>query len=250
MTYITQADIEQFTGFTYTNFTIAGAVMSAPQWAAMIAAYIPYVEQIIHRYCNVTSFDPTTEIVEYHSGRGASNDDMGGYNPSYYYYGTQQGSAYITSDRTFYLREPLYSMTTVEEDTSSKTEVPNWVTRVVRSALVPGDYEVRTQNEVSAVVFNQNVPMCGEWNVRITYNCGYGTATAQYAEIKLCALRMMANLLLAKKKIQEVTTIRAQGIRDFSQMFDIMNESQVLTENIRFVLDKYKRWPIEGDMFL
>jgi hypothetical protein len=60
---------------------------------------------------------------------------------------------------------------------------------------------------------------------------------------------MMSNLLLHKKKIQEALTIRAQGIRDYSQMFDIMNESAILTENIKLVLDKYKRWNIEGDMF-
>jgi hypothetical protein len=249
MTYITQSDIEQFTGMTYTDFKIAGAVMTAPQWATLISAYIPYVEQIIHRHCNVTSFDPTTSIVEYHSGHGASNDDMGGYNPSYYYYGTQQGSAYIKTDREFFLREIYHDGLVVEEDTSSKTEVPAWVTRVVRSATVPGDYEIRTQNEVTSVVYNQNVPMCGEWNVRFTYNCGYDTTSAQYAEIKLCALRMMSNLLLAKKKIQEVTTIRAQGIRDFSQMFDIMNENVILSEGIKLVLDKYKRFPIEGPMF-
>jgi len=250
MAYITQADIETYTGFTYTDFKVAGAVMSSVQWAAMITAYIPYIEQMINRYCNVTSFDPTTTITEYHSGRGANDDEMGGYSPRYFTYGLDtQGTTYLMSDKTFYLREVFNTLTSVKEDVSPKTSAPSWTARTQRSAGVAGDFEVSTKNEVTAIIFHTNIPMYGENNVEIVYTCGYPTSSNQYKEIQLCALRMMGNLLLAKKKIQEVTTIRAQGIRDFSQMMDIMNESAVLTENVRLTLDKFKRFPIEGSMF-
>ena len=249
MAYITQSDIETFTGMGYTDFKVAGATMTALQWAAMITLYIPYIEQIINRYCNVTSFDPTTDIVEYHDGRGANNDEFGNSQVGLVYYGIN-GTTYLSSDTDFYIQEPLYTMTTVEEDVSPKTSVPSWTTRTVRSALAAGDYEVITKNEVTYVHFFQNIPVAGNNNVRITYKTGYGTTTPQYKEIQLCALRMFSNLLLLKKKIQEVSTIRAQGIRDFSQMFDIANESMILTPNIKEVLDKFKRYNIPGDIFL
>ena len=247
MTYVTQSEIETFTGMANTDFKVGGVTMTPDQWTDFITVMIPNVEQIIHRYCNVTSFDSTTSIVELHSGKGASNDEYGTTGASIIY--GAMGSTYLPSDRTFNLREMCYTLTSVEEDTNGKLQIPNWVTRAVRSVSVPGDYEVRVQNEVTSVVFNQNVPMYGENNIRITYKCGYGPNSAQYNEIKLMALRMMSNMLLLKKKVQEAVNIRAQGIRDYSQMFDIMNESAILTPNIKEVLDKYKRYPIEGDFF-
>jgi len=249
MAYITQPEIEAFTGMSNTDFKIAGVTMTPDQWTDLITVMVPNIEQTLHRYCNVTSFDPATSIVEYHSGRGATNDEYGsGANLGLAFSG--QGTAYIPSDTIFYLRELFYGMTTVEEDTAPKTSVPAWSIRVLRSAVAAGDYEVITKNETTYVQFHQNVPAAGNNNVRITYLTGYGYNTQQYNEIKLQALRMMSNLLLHKKKIQEALTIRAQGIRDYSQMFDIMNESAILTENIKLVLDKYKRWNIEGDIYL
>jgi hypothetical protein len=247
--YFTVAELETFTGMANTDFKVAGVTMTPAQWSAFLTLMIPNVEQALHRYCNVTSFDPTTAIVELHSGRGATNDEYGsGANLGLAFSG--QGTAYIPNDTEFYLRELLYTMTSVEEDTAPKTTIPAWVTRTARSAIVAGDYEVITKNETTLVRFHQNVPSAGNDNVRITYYTGYGTTSAQYLEIKLQALRMMSNLLLHKKKIQEALTIRAQGIRDYSQMFDIMNESAILTENIKLVLDKYKRWNIEGSIYL
>jgi len=250
MSYVTKAEVESLTSFANTDFKVAGVTMTEAQWTDLITSFIPVIDQAINRYCNVTSFDSSTSIVEYHSGRGASDDEGIMYSGGGLTLLGPNVGTYLTSDRTFYLRELMYSMTSVEEDISSKTSVPNWTTRVVRTALVPGDYEVITQNELTKVIFNQNIPLWGENNVRITYNCGYGAATPQYLEIKLQALRMMSNLLLHKKKIQEAVNIRAQGVRDYSQMFDIMNESAIMTENITLILNKYRRFPIEGDMFL
>jgi hypothetical protein len=248
MVYINRGDIEGFTGMTYTDFKVGGVTMTEAQWIDFLTLMIPNIEQALHRYCNVTSFDPSTTLIEYHSGRGATNDEYGsGANLGLAFSG--QGTAYIDNDTTFWLRELLYTMTSVYEDTNPKTSVPAWTLRAERTAILAGDYEIVTKNELTCIRFHQNVPAAGNNNVKITYKTGYATTSAQYQEIKLQALRMMSNLLLHKKKIQEALTIRAQGIRDYSQMFDIMNESAILTENIKLVLDKYKRWNIEGDIF-
>lgn len=246
MAYITKEEVEAYTGFTYTDFKESGTTMTETQWDSFLLSNIGNIDQMVNRYCNVTSFNPTTIIAEYHSGKGASDDE--GVTYSGYFLKPYSGS-YIESDREFYLREPLYSIISVEEDVSAKTSVPSWQTRSQRSAVVAGDYEVITRNELSKVVFWQNIPTFGYNNVRINYYCGYGTPTSQYKEIKLCALRMMTNLLLHKKKIQEAVNIRALGVRDYSQMFDIMNESVILANNVTTVLDKYRRIPLDGDLF-
>lgn len=246
MTYITKEDIEAYTGFTYKDFREAGEVMDETQWVSFLEDNIGNIEQMIHRYCNVTSFDPTTTIVEYHSGKGASDDE--GVSYSGYFLKPYSGS-YIESDREFYLREPLYTLNSVEEDINPKTSLPNWQVRTLRTASVVGDYELITKNELSKVIFWQNIPTYGYNNVRITYKCGYGTSSPQYREIKLSALRAMANFLLHKKKIQEAVNIRALGVRDYSQMFDIMNESVIMSNNVTTVLDKYRRIPLDGDLF-
>jgi|MudIll2142460700_1097286.scaffolds.fasta_scaffold72267_4 hypothetical protein len=246
MAYITKEEIEQYTGFAYTDFQESGLKMDESQWNTFLATNIPNIDQIINRYCNVTSFDPNTTITEYHSGRGASDDE--GVSYSGYFLKPYSGT-YIESDREFYLREPVVSITLVEEDTSSKTSAPAWVSRVARAVGVAGDYEVVIKNELTKIVFWSNIPSAGYNNVRITYKCGYPYTSAQYKEIKLQALRMMANFLLHKKKIQEAVNIRALGVRDYSQMFDIMNESVVLSENVMAVLSKYRRIPLDGDIF-
>ena len=235
---------------SYTDFKIGGATMSESQWISFLSVILPNIDQMLNRYCNVTSFDPSTVVTEYHSGRGANDDEMGGYSPRYFTYGLDtQGTTYLVSDKTFNLREIFYSLTSVSEDTSPKTTAPNWVTRTKRDVGVAGDFEVRTKVEQTSIVFHNNIPMYGEDNVQIIYNCGYGTSTPQYNEIKLQALRMATNFLLLKMKVQEAVHIRAQGIRDYSQMFDISNESMVLTPNIKEVLDKYRRYPIEGSVY-
>ncbi len=249
MTYVTRNDVEAFSGMSYTDFKVGGATMSESQWITFLSTILPNIDQMLNRYCNVTSFDPTTTVVEYHSGRGANDDEMGGYSPRYFTYGLDtQGTTYLMSDKTFNLREVFYSLTSVEEDVSPKTSVASWSTRTQRG-VTAGDFEVVTKNEQTSIIFHNNIPMYGENNVRITYKCGYGTSTAQYAQIKMQALRMATNFLLLKKKVQEAVNIRAQGIRDYSQMFDISNESMILTPNIKEVLDKYRRYPIEGSVF-
>jgi len=246
MAYITRDEVEAYTGFNYKDFKESGKEMDETQWESFLISNISNIDQMINRYCNVTSFEPSTTIVEYHSGKGASDDE--GVTYSGYFLKPYSGS-YIDSDREFYLREPYISMTLVEEDVAAKTSVPSWTARLARSAVIAGDYEVVTKNELTKIIFWQNIPTFGYNNLRITYKAGYPISSPQYKEIKFCALRTMANFLLHKKKIQEAVNIRALGVRYYSQMFDIMNESALLTINVTTILDKYRRIPLDGDLF-
>lgn len=346
-----------FTGMSYTDFKIGSVPMTESQWVQFLEMVLPNIDQMINRYCNVTTFDCTRAdalITELHDGRGANNDEFGSSQVGLMYYGLN-GTTYLATDTDFYLREICYSLTSIQEDTASDNDVSFWVSRYPRgspptyevdtleiysqastngnititlnstytytvaittsmtiaqicAAIVAagphtdskgvvwtptstaplvnftagvtgvqtmvgvssgttgislnvsqtsigtstygGDYQLITKNETTYIHFVNNVPAAGYNNVKVVYTTGYSTTSPQYAEIKIQALRAATNFMLLKKKIQEALTIRAQGVRDYSQMFDIMNESAILTPNIKEVLDKYRRYPIEGDIYL
>jgi len=238
MTYVTSVEIETFMGLHHPDFMIGNQPMTKPQWISFTEENVPRVAQILHRYCNVLTFDladAKSAVVEYQSGRGATNDD-------------DKTSEYTDTDITFFLRQLYYTDGThaavvVEEDMNPKTSVPAWTTRTVRSALVAGDYEVITDRELTLVVFHNNIPLKGRTNVRFTYSTGYLSTSPEYQDLKLQVLRMCENLLLLKKKVQEAGSIRRHGVRDYSQMFDIFNESSILTTQVKESLERYRRFP-------
>lgn len=236
-------EVKSFMGFSNKDMKINGVQMSDAEFLAFVEEWEPKIAQMVHRYCNVTSFVPT-EVVEYKSGRGASDDDSA-------------TSDYLDSDVEFYLRNlylsgptPTYHAIVVEEDTSaSPTAIPSWVTRTPRSDTAGGDYQVFTEDELTLVRFHNNIPVKGNRNVRFTYYTGYATTSAEFGDIKLQVLRALKNLIMLKKKTQEASTIRNMAVRDYSQMFEPFDESSVLSESEKSALDRYKRLPLDGPMF-
>lgn len=339
MALCTQEDIEQYSGFTFTDFTENGLVMTYDQWTSFISTLIPRVTQMMQRYCNVHSFEPA-EVSEYHNGKGSTDYDT-------------QISDYNDEDRIFFLRN-LYAndgSLVVKEDTASKTSVPTWVTRSERpnapleeidtivvshvatsngnltitvggdtpylvavttsmsisdicaaivaagshidgsgmtwtpggmspyvtltsdttgaaskatiavgatgvtatstvtqkgTAASGGDYEVMSENDVTRIMFHDNVPAQGYRNVKLTYNTGYPLPSVQLGDIKFQCIRACNNVLLQKKKIQEASSIRNFGVRDYSQMFDAFSEGVVIDEKIKGSLEQYRRAVIPG----
>ena len=232
MALVTVNDVQQYTGFHYSEFTENGLEMTEGQWTEFIKLLIPKVTQMIHRYCNVYSFERAL-FVEYHSGRGATNFD-------------ESVSDYNDEDRLYFLHQLYCDTLVVEEETSTKTAAPVWATRTVRATGVAGDYEVWTTNDVTRVKFNNNVPTKGDMNIRFTYYTGYPTASAQMQDIKFQCLRGIKNVLLTKKKIQEASSIRNYGVRDYSQMFDAFSEGIVIDPKVAAGLDLYRRAIIPG----
>ena len=232
MALVTRSDVEQYTGFKYSEFTENGLEMTEGQWVEFIEMLIPKITQMIHRFCKVYSFEPAT-FTEYHNGRGATNYDSA-------------VCDYNEEDYTFYLRQ-LYSDTmVVSEDTASKNAVPTWVTRAIRSSTVAGDYEIYQENDVTRIVYHNNIPAQGKNNVKFAYKTGYPLTSPQLNDVKFQALRAIKNVLLTKKKIQEASTIRNYGVRDYSQMFDAFSEGVVLDDKVKAGLEQYRRAVIPG----
>ena len=243
MAYVTKEDVQTFMGFSNKDLKINGVQMSEAEFQNFVSTYEPAIAQMVHRFCNVVSFEPTT-VVEYKSGRGASDDDS-------------STSDYLDSDVEFYLRNlylttsatPVYAPIVVEEDMSSPTASPSWTLRSERSDSAGGDYRVVTDGELTCVRFHANIPRQGKFNVRFTYTTGFAKTSAEYRDIKMQILRCFKNLIMLKKKTQEASTIRNYAVRDYSQMFEPFDESSVLSESERTALERYKRLPLDGPMF-
>jgi hypothetical protein len=337
---ITHSTIEEFTGIAFTDMMINGEPMTAAEWDTFCTTYVEVVAQVVHRYCNVPTFDPVQPealITEYRSGKNATDD--WDYPPQY-----------LPQDYRFYLLWPYYGGTTaikVYEDVGGKTSPPEWVLRksrlsgatpevdailitnsptangtisvtlnntvtaniavttsmtiaqvcaaivavgaqtdtsgyiwtpttdgvqyvywtcntaasvnmvqvntqstgVVANAYVQtsgsagsgGDYETITKGEVTLVSFYNNIPAPGENNVKLVYYTGFDPAGKPYQDIKFQVLRVFKNLILAKKNIQAVLTITANGGRDFQGLTNQYNEGQILSHMEESVLKRYKR---------
>lgn len=104
-----------------------------------------------------------------------------------------------------------------------------------------------TRNETSYIRFTSIVPIKGYDNVRITYDAGYVADSPEFYDLKVACIRIVENMLLIKKKIQEATTIRATGTREASRMFEVFNESLILTDDVKDTLARYRRPP--GDLY-
>jgi hypothetical protein len=154
---LSHTDIEQFTGFAYTDLMLNGQQMESTDWISFCTTYIEIIAQIVHKYCNVPTFDPAqpeAAITEYRAGKGPSDD---------WDYPVQ----YLPPDYQFYLRELYYpgNGTTIPgllvyEDVGGKTNPPQWVLRKSRlSGATP---------EVDAILVTN--PATANGTITITLN--------------------------------------------------------------------------------
>jgi len=239
--YFTIQELKDLVGFSEKDMKTAGLQMNEVQFQGLVDLYEPKIAQMVHRFCYVTDFRPT-QVTEYKSGRGASDDDSA-------------TSDYLDSDVEYYLRNlylsgpsPTYTLV-VEEDMSPPTATPSWTIRTERSNTSAGDYQIFPEDELTLIRFHSNVPRAGKRNVRMTYYTGYAPTSAEFGDIKLQVIRAFKNLLMLKKKTQEASTIRNYAVRDYSQMFEPFDESSILSESEKTALERYRRLPLDGPMF-
>lgn len=229
MSYFSQTDIQEYTGFASTDFKNNGAMMTATQWATLCTHIVDYVSDLVNRYCGVATFE-SHAVTEYHDGRGAAGDD----------------DTYLEEDVRIYLWEPCISVGTVSEDLNANTGTVEWATRYERSTATAGDYQVATRGELTWIRFHDNYPLDGMENIKIEYTAGYSSGSRQLTNLKWICLRIAKNMLLEMKKTQETMTIRQTGVRDFSQMFEPRNETTILTDDIIRDLWKFRRLRLGG----
>lgn len=257
MAYVTSKEVEAFVGVAYTDLKVNGETMTEAQWKDFVEVYQIPVADMIHRYCRVPTFDPTSPqglVVEIRNGHCATDQDIPYARGSTY----STGVDYYPYDYEYYLQNLYFTGTVngvtydpvlVEEDTQDKTATPIWFSRTIRSVTAGGDYEVITRDELTSVNFHNNFPRSGRNNLRFTYYTGYDPASPQFKDIKFNVLRCFKNLVMLKKKLGEPFTIRAHGARDFQTMFEPFDESQILSDIEMRALEPYRRIPMPGDMY-
>ena len=175
MVLTSQANIEQYSGFSYNDFKIAGVKMTSNQWAAFIADLIPRVEQWMYRFCRVPTFDPTSAlnpILEIQSGSGQTNydDATPDYNPT---------------DIVYYLRN-LYvndASLVVQEDVNDKSLPPAWVTRFARPAPATAEIDTLTVQSSPTVSGNVTITLNGSYQYNVAVSAGQSTAQVASAII-------------------------------------------------------------------
>jgi hypothetical protein len=175
MVLTSQANIEEYSGFSYSDFKIAGVKMTAPQWASFISDLIPRVEQWMYRTCRVLTFDPTSAlnpIIEIQSGSGQTNydDATPDYNPQ---------------DIVYYLRN-LYlndASLVVQEDVNDKSLPPAWVTRFARPAPATAEIDTLTIQSSPTASGNVTITLNGSYQYNIAVTAGQSTAQVATAII-------------------------------------------------------------------
>jgi len=235
MTYVTVNGILNYGGFEGIDFKSDGDEMGDDQFQDYLENFvIPAVDGFINRYCNVKSFELISEddaIVELRRGRGATDDEY--------------SSVHLINreeDRKYLFREyPVASVLKVEIDEAGITGIPSWTELTERSDDDAGSYVVVEQFGLKFLYFTRNLPLEGYNTLRLTYTTGYAEGSDELSAIRLAATRLAVNILIHKKKIQEATTIRAYGVKDYAQLFDAFMESRLLTEEVKHILDRFRR---------
>jgi len=231
MAYVTQSEVESFTGYTYTDFKAAGVAMTSNQWATFISSLISGVEGAIHRFCRVPTFAVAT-YTEYHDGRGHSGDRI--------WAGQRGGQLYTEYDRTIFPREqPVTAVTSVSEDTGYPGPIV-WTVRTARSTLIQGDYQVVVDGSLTGIRFHNNIPRKGQGNIKIEYTAGNATTSDVIVDIKLIELEFVRNYLAQKKRDQEAQAARREPTRDAAEMIKELHPD-ILSKDIKARLAGYQR---------
>jgi hypothetical protein len=130
------------------------------------------------------------------------------------------------------------------------TGVSTYVAQTVAgTSSYTGDYEIDTVNGLTKVIFNAHIPLCGNRNLKFTYNTGYAATSQQYAELQMLATRACINFLNWKKMEQAAQVIQISGVEDMVQLWKGLNDRTLGSNGVMEDLDKYVRFPIEGSMF-
>jgi hypothetical protein len=130
------------------------------------------------------------------------------------------------------------------------TGVSTYVAQTVAgTSSYTGDYEIDTVNGLTKVIFNAHIPLCGNRNLKFTYNTGYAATSQQYAELQMLATRACINFLNWKKLEQAAQVIQISGVEDMVQLWKGLNDRTLGSNGVMEDLDKYVRFPIEGSMF-
>lgn len=124
-----------------------------------------------------------------------------------------------------------------------------WTQTVQGNNVSGGDYEVDITNGLVRVIYYNNIPRRGIRNVKFTYKTGYPINSPQYAELQGISTRACVNFLAYTKMMLAAQTIQVSGVEDIVKLWAGLSEKTLLSNGVKEDLDRYVRYPIEGQMF-
>jgi hypothetical protein len=237
MSYVSQLDVEAFSGYGYQDFKQGGLTMTASQWDDYCSNdLIPRIEQLVNKYCGVASFDSHT-VIEYRNSPGEME-----FQQNYMSWMTPGGPGVDTMDIPEYiLVEPCIAVASVEIKES--VWLDSWETLVEEGSL-GGDYYTVKQDFLTHIYMNK-IPMHGKANIRITYEAGFPPGDPAFRELQLIVLRIIRINLEEKMSFQQAGTIRNVNVRDYAEMYDInkngLQDQYYIPADICYELNRYRR---------
>lgn len=241
--YCTPTDIMDLTGGSPQDFKVLGKPMTYEQYYALLTTYIDIATDMINQYCNVTTFEEHVVVDEMHSIQMFDRFPYSyGYTAPFLRGILDTEEDYSLSSREVFPREyPVHSIIKVFVCYQINTDGQNWKQLQERINGQAGDYNVIQRFNHCHIQITRNVPRYGVNNCKITYMAGYPAGHKIWSQLKMATVMVVNNILNYKKASQEAYTIRGSSISDYSTMFHNEIGGKFISDDVRFILDRWRR---------
>ena len=130
-------------------------------------------------------------------------------------------------------------------------KIEDWFELQEVSSTQNGDWKLIDEGfDMKHILLTKYFPFVGTNNVKITYTAGFDPENDIWAIIKRATILLVTNFINYKKRNQEVVTVRAAGIRDYSTMFDTYTANKLLTPEIQYILNMIRQRSVDPNMYV
>ena len=245
--YCTSADVAEMNGFSHHNMKIFGKEMTEGEYELFVSDLCTAASELVNRWCNVDTFYEHTIEDEYHTMDTSDYYFYPDYIPSVYGYAMGAHSPdHNVRKRTILPRDyPVMNITKVEANRATNYGAPVWMTLKPPAEDAYGDYQIVRKFKSTKITIIRNAPLNGLNNSRMSYTAGYPETDKVFTILKRATAMIVNNYLNYKAKMQEASTLRQSAVQDYAAMFDPEYAKYILTDDIKSILELYRRPPVD-----
>lgn len=250
--YCDSSDVATMNGFSAKNMKVFGKEMTDGEFELFITDLCSAASELVNQWCNVITFYEHTITDEYHSMDTSDYHFYPDYIPSVYGYAMGARSPDLNiRKRTFLPREyPVISVDEVKVNRASNYAKPVWMTLNPPSDDEIGDYVIAQRFKSTKVTIVRNAPSAGINNIKVSYTAGYPDNDKVFKVLKRATAMIVNNYLNYKAKMQEASTLRQSAVQDYAMMFDPEYAKYILTDDIKSILELYRRPPVDPTAYV
>lgn len=249
--YCNFADVSILNGFSHKNMKVFGMEMTDGEFELFVNDLCTAASELVNQWCNVNTFYEHDVKDEYHTMDTSDYYFYPDYIPAVYGYamGAQSPDLNIRR-RTFFPQEyPVQKITKVEVNRSTNYGIPKWLALAPPSEDWVGDYQIIRRFKSVKITIVRNAPLNGINNIRISYTAGYPEGDRVFEVLKRATAMIVNNYLNYKAKMQEAATLRQSAVQDYATMFDPEYAKYILTDDIKSILELYRRPPVDPSAY-